>query len=80
MTGLFHDCRMGTIPCLPILAILISHLATRIRVLAGHPSTDVDDETMVWSVSIQGLTGNTEIEESELGEIAKPTPVGEGAF
>lgn len=40
----------------------------------------VDDETMVWSVSIQGLTGNIEIEESELGEIAKPTPVGEGAF
>lgn len=39
-----------------------------------------NDETLVWSVIIHGLTGHIEIEKSELGEIAQPTPVGEGAF
>jgi prepilin-type N-terminal cleavage/methylation domain-containing protein len=39
-----------------------------------------DDETMVWSVSIRGLTGQMEIERSEMGEIVQPLPVGEGSF
>lgn len=39
-----------------------------------------DDETMVWSVSIRGLTGQMEIERSEMGEIVQPLPIGEGAF
>jgi prepilin-type N-terminal cleavage/methylation domain-containing protein len=40
----------------------------------------VNDDTMVWSVLLHGLTGQMEIEKSELGEIAQPTPIGEGAF
>ena len=40
----------------------------------------VDDETMIWSVVIDGLTGHMEIQQSELGEIAQPTTIGEGAF
>ncbi len=40
----------------------------------------VEDETMVWSVVIHGLTGHMEVQQSELGEIAQPTPIGEGAF
>lgn len=40
----------------------------------------VDDETMIWSVVLHGLTGNIEVVKSEIGEIALPPPVGEGAF
>lgn len=42
--------------------------------------TLANDETMIWSVLIRGLTGKVEILKSEEGEIAKPTAVGEGAF
>jgi prepilin-type N-terminal cleavage/methylation domain-containing protein len=39
-----------------------------------------NDDSMVWSVSIHGLTGHMEVERSELGEIVQPLPVGEGSF
>jgi len=39
-----------------------------------------NDETMVWSVSIHGLTGHIEVDRSEMGEILQPTLIGEGAF
>ena len=42
--------------------------------------TLANDETMIWSVLIRGLTGKVEILKSEEGEIAEPTAVGEGAF
>ncbi|MFT4514177.1 MAG: prepilin-type N-terminal cleavage/methylation domain-containing protein [Planctomycetota bacterium] len=39
-----------------------------------------NDETMVWSVVLHGLTGHMEIVKSEMGELGQPTDVGEGAF
>ena len=40
----------------------------------------LNDSTMAWSVVLHGLTGQMEIEKSEIGEIAQPAPIGEGAF
>ncbi len=38
------------------------------------------DPTMVWSMSIHGLTGRITVEKSEKGEIVELAPVNEGAF
>ncbi|MFN3245036.1 MAG: Tfp pilus assembly protein FimT/FimU [Planctomycetota bacterium] len=38
------------------------------------------DPTMVWSLSIRGLTGKIETSKSEDGEMARPERVEEGAF
>jgi prepilin-type N-terminal cleavage/methylation domain-containing protein len=40
----------------------------------------INDDTMVWSVVLHGLTGQMDIEKSEIGEIAQPMQIGEGAF
>jgi len=38
------------------------------------------DETLIWSVVINGLTGHVELVKSEEGDLAKPPAVGEGSF
>ena len=38
------------------------------------------DETMVWSLQIDGLSGRTRLERSESGEMVRPVAVNEGAF
>lgn len=40
----------------------------------------INDDTMAWSVVLHGLTGQIDIEKSEIGEIVQPTQIGEGAF
>ena len=40
----------------------------------------VSDPTMVWSLAIQGLTGQVTIERSDKGEMLRPEFVEEGAF
>ncbi|MBL9076491.1 MAG: prepilin-type N-terminal cleavage/methylation domain-containing protein [Planctomycetes bacterium] len=38
------------------------------------------DETMTWSLTLAGLSGRTEVESSERGEVPQLQSVGEGAF
>lgn len=38
------------------------------------------DETMIWSLSVQGLTGLVETQRSETGEMMRPYVIDEGAF
>lgn len=39
-----------------------------------------EDETMIWSIVVSGLTGHVEVLKSEEGELSKPPAVGEGSF
>ena len=40
----------------------------------------VSDPTMVWSLSLHGLSGRVAVEESEKGEVVVPVAVTEGTF